>query len=144
MLEFVDTAAQAVSRITDGATVLIGGFGNDVLDGGADNDSLDGGAGSDVLTGGLGADTLIGGDGADALYGGAGADVIFDPVGGDVFDTSLRCIAWGGRLLVIGFAEGRIPQIPANILLVKNCAAVGVHWGAYRQHAPATSPQDSN
>lgn len=71
------------------------------------------------------------------LTGGAGADVIFDPVGGDVFDASLRCIAWGGRLLVIGFAEGRIPQIPANILLVKNCAAVGVHWGAYRQHAPA-------
>jgi NADPH2:quinone reductase len=72
------------------------------------------------------------------LTGGAGADVIYDPVGGDVFDTSLRCVAWGGRLLVIGFAEGRIPQIPANILLVKNIAAIGVHWGAYRQHAPGT------
>ncbi|EWY39151.1 NADPH:quinone oxidoreductase [Skermanella stibiiresistens SB22] len=72
------------------------------------------------------------------LTGGAGADVIYDPVGGDVFDTSLRCVAWGGRLLVIGFAEGRIPQIPANLLLVKNIAAIGVHWGAYRQHAPGT------
>jgi NADPH:quinone reductase len=72
------------------------------------------------------------------LTGGAGANVIYDPVGGDIFDTSLRCIAWGGRILVIGFAEGRIPQIPANILLVKNIATVGVHWAAYRQHQPQT------
>jgi NADPH2:quinone reductase len=72
------------------------------------------------------------------LTGGAGADVIYDPVGGDTFDASLRCIAWGGRILIIGFAEGRIPQIPANILLVKNIATVGVHWGAYRQKQPHT------
>ena len=63
---------------------------------------------------------------------GGGADVIFDPVGGDVFDQSLRCISWGGRLLVIGFAAGRIPQAPANIVLVKNISVVGVHWGTYR------------
>jgi NADPH:quinone reductase len=67
---------------------------------------------------------------------GRGADVIFDPVGGDVFDASLRCIAWSGRLLVIGFAAGRVPQIPANILLVKNIAVMGVYWGSYRSHAP--------
>ena len=62
---------------------------------------------------------------------GGGADVIFDPVGGDTFDQSLRCIAWEGRLLAIGFAAGRIPQAPANILLVKNIAVIGVHWGSY-------------
>ncbi|NIA68151.1 NADPH:quinone oxidoreductase family protein [Pelagibius litoralis] len=72
-----------------------------------------------------------------ALTDGQGADVVFDPVGGDVFDASLRCIAWSGRLLIIGFAAGRVPQIPANILLVKNIAAMGIYWGSYRQKAPA-------
>jgi len=70
------------------------------------------------------------------LTAGRGADVVFDPVGGDVFDASLRCIAWSGRLLVIGFAAGRVPQVPANILLVKNVAVMGVYWGSYRKHAP--------
>ena len=65
------------------------------------------------------------------LTGGRGADVIFDPVGGAVFDQSLRCIAPEGRLLVIGFASGDIPQVPANIALVKNIAIVGVYWGYY-------------
>ena len=65
-----------------------------------------------------------------------GADVIFDPVGGDVFDQSLRCIAWEGRLLAIGFASGRIPQAPANILLVKNISVIGVHWSNYRESRP--------
>ena len=67
---------------------------------------------------------------------GKGADVVFDPVGGDVFDASLRCTAWGGRILVIGFAAGRVPQIPANLLLVKNLAAMGVYWGSNRTRAP--------
>ncbi len=67
---------------------------------------------------------------------GGGADVIFDPVGGDVFDQSLRCIAWEGRLLTIGFASGRIPAAPANILLVKNIAVIGVHWSNYRESQP--------
>ncbi len=66
---------------------------------------------------------------------GGGADVIFDPVGGDIFDQSLRCIAWGGRLLTVGFAAGRIPQAPANILLVKNISVVGIHWSSYRGRA---------
>lgn len=70
------------------------------------------------------------------LTAGKGADVVFDPVGGDVFDASLRCIAWSGRILVIGFAAGRVPQVPANILLVKNVAVMGVYWGSYRKHAP--------
>ena len=67
---------------------------------------------------------------------GRGADVIYDPVGGDMFDTSLRCIAWEGRLLVIGFASGRIPEARANILLVKNASVIGVFWGACRQRDP--------
>lgn len=70
------------------------------------------------------------------ITGGRGADVIYDPVGGEVFEQSLRCVAWGGRLLVIGFAGGKIPQIPANILLVKNADAIGYYWGSYRKHRP--------
>ncbi|WP_119421492.1 NADPH:quinone oxidoreductase family protein [Desertibaculum subflavum] len=62
---------------------------------------------------------------------GRGADVIFDPVGGDVFDASLRCIAPLGRILPIGFASGRIPQIPANLVLVKNISVIGLYWGFY-------------
>lgn len=72
-----------------------------------------------------------------ALTDGRGADVVFDPIGGDVFDASLRSVAWGGRLLVIGFAGGRVQQIPANILLVKNVSATGFYWGSYRKHDPA-------
>jgi len=71
-----------------------------------------------------------------ALTGGKGADVIYDPVGGDVFDASLRCIAWEGRLIVVGFASGRIPEAPANRLLIKNCAAIGLFWGAYAMRDP--------
>lgn len=67
---------------------------------------------------------------------GKGADVIYDPVGGDTFDESLRCIAWEGRILVIGFASGRIPEAPVNLTLVKNCSIVGVYWGKYAQRNP--------
>jgi NADPH:quinone reductase len=70
------------------------------------------------------------------LTGGRGVDVVYDPVGGDVFDQSLRCIAWGGRLVVIGFAAGKIQQVPANLLLVKNCDALGFYWGSYRKFNP--------
>ena len=60
-----------------------------------------------------------------------GADVVFDPVGGDAFDLSLRAVTQSGRILVIGFASGRIQQIPANILLVKNIAVLGFNYGRY-------------
>lgn len=70
------------------------------------------------------------------LTGGKGADVIYDPVGGDVFDQSLRCINWEGRLLVIGFASGRIPEAPANLALLKSCDIVGVFWGAWTEREP--------
>jgi len=68
---------------------------------------------------------------------GRGVDVVYDPVGGDLFDASLRSIAWEGRIIIIGFAGGKIPQIPANLLLVKNCSAVGFYWGSYRAKNPA-------
>ena len=65
-----------------------------------------------------------------------GADVIYDPVGGDVFDLSTKCIAAEGRLLVIGFASGRIGTIQANRVLLKNMSVVGVHWGDYANRRP--------
>jgi NADPH2:quinone reductase len=71
-----------------------------------------------------------------AITGGRGADVIYDPVGGDVFDACLRSIAWGGRIIIIGFAAGRISQIPANIILVKNIDVIGFYWGSYQKHKP--------
>lgn len=71
-----------------------------------------------------------------ALTGGKGADVVYDPVGGDVFDASLRAVNWNARIVIIGFAGGRVPAIPANILLVKNVDALGFYWGSYRQHRP--------
>lgn len=71
-----------------------------------------------------------------AITDGRGADVVFDPVGGNVFAQSMRCIAWEGRLLVIGFAAGDIPRVPAGLVLVKNISMVGVYWGAYRMHEP--------
>jgi NADPH2:quinone reductase len=72
---------------------------------------------------------------------GNGADVIYDPVGGDVFDGSLKCIAWNGRLIVVGFAGGRIPEVKANRILLKNIAVTGVHWGAYLSKEPARVPE---
>ena len=89
-----------------------------------------------------GADHVIDSDAADlveqvkALTQGRGVDVVFDPIGGSLFDASLRCLAWEGRIVVIGFTSGTIPQIPANILLVKNIAALGFYWGSYRRHDP--------
>jgi NADPH2:quinone reductase len=75
------------------------------------------------------------------LSGGQGADVIYDPVGGDVFDLSTKCIAPDGRLLVVGFASGRIPSLPANRLLLKNFSAVGVYWGRHVDEHPEYARQ---
>ncbi len=75
------------------------------------------------------------------LTGGRGADVIYDPVGGDVFDASRRAVAFEGRILVIGFAGGRIAEAPTNHALVKNYSVVGVHWGLYRKKRPDLIPQ---
>lgn len=70
------------------------------------------------------------------ICGGGGVDVVYDPVGGTVFDQSLRCMNWSGRMVVIGFASGTVPQVPANILLVKNLGVLGLYWGSYRRHRP--------
>lgn len=88
-----------------------------------------------------GADVAIGYDNLKedlkAATDGKGADVIFEVVGGDVFHACSRAINWGGRLLVIGFADGDIPQFPVNLALVKGAAVVGVFWGSFVQREPA-------
>lgn len=71
-----------------------------------------------------------------ALTDGRGADVIYDPVGGDVFDQSLRTIAPDGRIVIIGFAGGRIQQVPGNLLLLKNASACGFNFGEYIGWSP--------
>lgn len=77
--------------------------------------------------------------------GGRGVDVVVDTIGGDAFDEGLRCLADGGVLLTIGYAAGRIPEVAANILLLKNIGVAGLNWGTYvgwspgdgrRGHAP--------
>lgn len=75
-------------------------------------------------------------DAIKRLTGGKGADVIYDPVGGEVFEQSLRCINWNGRLLVIGFASGKIPMAKANLMLLKGSSVVGVFWGSFATREP--------
>jgi NADPH:quinone reductase len=70
------------------------------------------------------------------ITGGRGADIIYDPVGGDVFDESVRCIAFNGRLLVVGFTSGRIPTIAANMPLIKGFSVMGVRAGEYGRQFP--------
>jgi len=90
----------------------------------------------------LGADELINygqdnlKDEIKRLTDGNGADVIYDPVGGDLFDQAIRSIAWNGRLLVVGFASGRIPELPVNLALLKGAAVLGVFWGSFAQRQP--------
>ncbi len=89
----------------------------------------------------LGADhVLVSGEGVreqvKALGGGRGADVVFDPVGGDVFDESVRCMAPEGRLLVVGFASGRIATLATNLALIKGFSVVGVRAGEYLRNHP--------
>ena len=75
------------------------------------------------------------------LTAGRGADVIYDPVGGEVGERSLRCLAWHGRYLVVGFAAGSIPDLAANRLLLKEASAVGVYWGGAVTADPALAAQ---
>jgi NADPH:quinone reductase len=77
-----------------------------------------------------------------ALTGGRGADVVFDPVGGDLFDASTHCIAWGGRLLLVGFAGGRIATLPTNLALIKGFAVIGVRAGEYGRRDPERGEQN--
>ena len=71
-----------------------------------------------------------------AITGGLGADIIYDPVGGDIFDESTRCIAFDGRLLVVGFTSGRIPTVSVNMPLIKGFSVVGVRAGEYGRRFP--------
>ncbi len=71
-----------------------------------------------------------------AFTGGRGADVVYDPVGGDVFDRSTKCIGFEGRIVVVGFTSGRISELRANHVLIKNYSVVGLHWGLYQRMAP--------
>lgn len=86
----------------------------------------------------LGADFLINYSKSDLrnslrdIVGAKGLDLVVDPVGGELFEPALRSCAWGGRYLVIGFASGSIPKIPANLPLLKGCSVVGVFWGEFR------------
>ncbi|HEY3263134.1 MAG TPA: zinc-binding dehydrogenase, partial [Pseudonocardiaceae bacterium] len=68
--------------------------------------------------------------------GGRGADVVVDPVGGDTFTRSTRCIAFEGRIIIIGFTSGAFGQLATNHALIKNYGVLGLHWGMYRVIAP--------
>jgi NADPH2:quinone reductase len=94
-------------------------------------------AGADIV---MGYDNLR--DRLKEATGGNGVDVAFDPVGGDAFDGLARAMAWGGRLLVIGFASGTIPKFAVNLALVKGFSVVGVYWGAFIEKEPATYAND--
>lgn len=86
-----------------------------------------------------GADHLIDSDAPDLkdqLKALGGVDVVYDPVGGAGFDAALRAARPEGRLLTIGFASGSVPQVPANLLLVKNLSVMGLYWGGYLKFRP--------
>jgi NADPH2:quinone reductase len=68
---------------------------------------------------------------------GRGADVVFDPVGGEAYTGSTKCVAFEGRILVVGFAGGAVPAPALNHALVKNYSIMGLHWGLYREKNPA-------
>jgi NADPH2:quinone reductase len=73
------------------------------------------------------------------LTSGQGVDVVVDPVGGGYSEPALRCTAWNGRYLVIGFTAGEIPRIPLNLPLLKGCSIVGVFWGSFHAREPQQS-----
>ncbi len=76
------------------------------------------------------------------LTDGRGADVIFDPVGGDVFDESMRCINWNGRILPIGFTSGRWPIAPVNLILIKHISIIGARAGEYGRRDPVRGKEN--
>ena len=92
----------------------------------------------------LGADVVIDRDAEDfvavvkEVTGGRGADVVYDPVGGDAFRKSTKCVAFEGRIIVVGFASGDIPQAALNHALVKNYSILGLHWGLYERMDPGS------
>ena len=97
----------------------------------------------------LGADEVIDYNAEDlyekvmSLTDGRGVDVVYDPVGGQLFDQCLRSVAWNGRILIVGFASGTIPQIPANLPLLKGASLVGVFWGRFAKEEPSAHQQNT-
>ncbi len=77
-----------------------------------------------------------------ALTEGRGVDVVYDPVGGNFTELALRSVGWGGRYLVVGFAAGEIPRVPANLLLLKGSALVGVFWGEFVRREPTLNAEN--
>jgi NADPH2:quinone reductase len=76
------------------------------------------------------------------ITGGKGVDVVYDPVGGDLTEQAFRNLAWDGRHLVIGFASGAIPKLPANLALLKNASLVGVFWGTWTEREPQAAAEN--
>lgn len=138
------------ANLSEGETVLVhagaGGVGSAAIQlakaAGARVVATAGGAQKVEVCRRLGADLAIDYRGEDFIPAvkdateGRGADVIFDPVGGDIFDGSRRCVAFEGRIVVIGFAGGRIADAPTNHALIKNYSVVGLHWGLYNKTRP--------
>lgn len=95
--------------------------------------------GADAVINYTRADGSLGGfrDQVKEITGTGGADAIYDPVGGDVFDESMRCVNWGGRILTIGFTSGRWPEAPVNLILIKNISVIGVRAGEIGRRDPA-------
>ncbi|GAB4050466.1 NADPH:quinone oxidoreductase family protein [Catellatospora paridis] len=139
------------ARLQPGETLLIhagaGGVGSAAIQlgkaAGATVIAVVGGAAKAEVAAKLGADLVVDRREQDfiaavkAATGGRGADVVFDPVGGDAYTGSVKCVAFEGRILVVGFAGGTVPTPGLNHALVKNYSIVGVHWGLYRQLNPA-------
>lgn len=143
------------ARLQPGETLLVhaavGGVGSAAVQlgkaAGARVIAVVGGAAKAEVAAKLGADIVIDRREQDFIpivkeaTGGRGVDVVYDPVGGEAYTGSARCIAFEGRILVIGFAGGVVPAPPLNHALIKNYSIVGVHWGLYKQNDPAEIPR---
>jgi NADPH2:quinone reductase len=138
------------ARLAAGETLLVhaaaGGVGSAAIQlgkaAGARVIGVVGGAAKADVARKLGADVVVDRHEQDfvevvkAETGGRGADVVYDPVGGDTYQRSTKCIAFEGRILIIGFAGGDIQSAPLNHALIKNYAIVGLHWGLYNMYDP--------
>jgi NADPH2:quinone reductase len=138
------------ARLAPGETLLVhaaaGGVGSGAVQlgkaAGARVIGVVGGPDKVAVASGLGADVVVDRLSEDFVAvvkeatGGRGADVVYDPVGGDAFRRSTKCIAFEGRILVVGFASGDIPSAALNHALVKNYSIVGLHWGLYQRMEP--------
>jgi len=143
------------ARLAGGETLLVqaaaGGVGSGAVQlgkaAGARVIGVVGGARKAEVARGLGADVVIDRHTQDfvevvkEVTGGRGADVVYDSVGGEAYARSTKCIAFEGRILVIGFASGEIPSAALNHALIKNYSIVGLHWGLYQTKEPAAIPE---